>query len=156
MDATRVAAVAAVLLASWALPAASAPRTCALSDLDEAGVSRTIHALFAALAKDDEAGFGAVTSTDFYAYEGKRVSGPELSAMIRKAHAAGRIYEWNLGPIDIHGGCNVAWATWENHGQVGDATAMKPVTWLESGALRRDGSRWVVDFLHSTRVAPAQ
>ena len=156
MNARHVAAIAAILFAGSAAPATAAPKACALLATDQTQISQAIRSIFTALAKDDEAGFSAATSSGFYAYEGKRVTGPELTALIRKAHEAGRIYEWNLGPIDIHGGCDVAWAAWENHGRVGDATGMKPMTWLESAALHRDGSRWVVDFLHATRVAPAQ
>jgi hypothetical protein len=29
------------------------------------------------------------------------------------------------------------------------------MTWLESAVLRREGGRWVIAFLHSTRVAAA-
>ncbi|MDR7116931.1 hypothetical protein [Caulobacter sp. BE254] len=153
----HIAAIIAALVVSWASPVASAPRICAVSSADQEQVSRTVHSFYAALTKDDEAGFSAITAPTFYAYEvGRRLNGPELSATIRKAHGSGRIYEWNLGPIEVHGNCDVIWATWENHGRVGDSTGMRPVMWLESAALHRDGSRWVLDFLHSTPVGSAK
>ncbi len=125
---------------------------CAVKASDTQAIDETIQSLYAALAKDEA--LDGIVGPGFYAFEGdKRFTGPELSAVIRQTHAAGRVLVWNLGPLDIHAGCEVAWAAWENHGAAGDAAATKPVTWYESAGLHRDGSRWVIDFLHAHRVA---
>lgn len=151
-------ATAALLVLACAAPARAlaAPPACGDPAADRAAIEQTIRAAYAALAVDDAAAFARLTAADFYAYEGKRMTGPDLSAAIARTHAAGRILAWNLGPMDIRADCQTGWAAWENHGQVGDATAMRPMTWFESATLRRDGDRWVMTFLHATRVDPGK
>jgi ketosteroid isomerase-like protein len=135
---------------------AAGPVAAACPAPDKTAIEQTIRAMYAALAADDAAAFARLTAPDFYAYEGQRMTGPDLVAAIAKTHAAGRVLAWNLGAMDIHADCQTAWAAWENHGQVGDATAMRPMTWFESAALRRDGDHWVMTFLHATRVDPGK
>lgn len=124
-----------------------------LASRDE--VRRTIHSFYDALAKDDYGAVQRVTTPDFYAFEvGKRYSGEELSDLIAKSHAEGRIINWGLGPMSMQVDCTVAAASWENIGSAGVAGKLQPRAWLESAALRRAGNRWLLAFLHSTPKAP--
>lgn len=119
------------------------------------GVTRTIHAFFAALAKDDDAAVRRLTTPSFYAFEvGKRYSGPELVALLANAHKAGRVMNWNIGPISARVDCTIASAAWENNGSAGTAQKLEPRSWLESAVLVRQGDQWLLDFLHSTPKDP--
>ena len=92
------------------------------SSAERDGVARTIHAFFAALAKDDHAALRRLTTPSFYAFEvGKRYSGPELAALLAEAHKAGRVINWNIGPISARVDCTIASAAWENIGSAGTA-----------------------------------
>lgn len=127
-------------------------RSCAPTATAIAEINDTVRSLFVALAKDDDAAVARLTAPTFYAFEGERMSAPELSAAIRKAHQAGRTYIWKIGPLDTTVDCNMAWAAWENVGAAGIAPALEPRRWLESAALVRQGDRWVLAFMHSTPV----
>ena len=133
---------------------ASASRSCS-SQADTEEISQVIRAFFAALAIDDSAALTRLTTSDFYAFEvGKRYSGPELATLIADGHRSGRIWEWNIGPIDVRADCNQAFAAWNNTGAAGTAGNMQPRAWLESALLLRNGSQWVIHFLHSTPKDP--
>lgn len=125
---------------------------CAPSATAIADINHTVRSLFVALANDDDDAVARLTSSSFYAFEGKRMSAPELSATIRAAHQAGRIYQWNVGPLDAYVDCNMAWAAWENIGASGIAPTLEPRRWLESAVLVRKNDRWVMEFMHSTPV----
>ena len=142
---------ALALLACVAAPIQALAAPCVVKPSDNRVISETIRSLYAALAKDEA--LDGIVSPGFYAFEGdKRFTGSELSAVIRQTHAKGVTLVWKLDTIDIHAGCDVAWAAWENHGAAIDASGSKPVTWYESAGLHRDGARWVIDFLHAHRV----
>ena len=118
-------------------------------------IGRAVRLFYAALAKDDYAAVQGVTTPDFYAFEiGKRYSGKELSDLIAKSHAEGRVINWGLGPMSMNVDCSVASATWENNGSAGTAGKMQPRAWLESAVLRRQDNRWLIAFLHSTPKDP--
>lgn len=148
-----------VLAAAGALvlSAPAAEAACRTSKEDNKQVEAAVRGFYAALAADDEAGVARIATPTFYAYDvGRRFdTAAELAATIKQAHASGAVLEWNLGPIDIHVTCDTAWAAWENDGRVGRKDAMQPMHWLESAVLVRDGGRWRIRFLHSTRVPPA-
>jgi hypothetical protein len=142
--------LAAALLASsvQAAPACAPPGAAK-------AVEAAVRGWFAAFAHDDfKTGYG-LQAPGFYAYDGgKRYDGPALGELIRGAHASGVRIEWNVGPLDVHPGCDQAWAAWVNNGSVGKPGAMQPVTWLESAVLAYRDGRWRMEFLHSDRVAP--
>jgi len=118
-------------------------------------IRRTIESFFAALAKDDYGALQRVTTADFYAFEiGKKYSGKELSDLIAKSHAEGRIINWGLGPMSLQVDCSLASATWENVGSAGSAGKLQPRAWLESAVLLRHDDAWVLAFLHSTPKDP--
>lgn len=114
-----------------------------------------IRSFFRAAASDDDKAYARLTSGDFYAFDaGKRFNGRKLFDTVKSLRASGTVLQWNLGPIDVHINGSTAWAAWENHGAVGKANALQPMSWLESAALHRAGHRWQLDFLHSNRMEP--
>ena len=132
----------------------ASPGACS-SDAAAEDVSVTIRSFFEALARDDHAAVGRLTTPGFYAFEvGKRYTGPELSRLIANAHQSGRVMQWNIGPIDARIDCTIAFAAWENTGAAGTAARLEPRAWLESAMLVRRDGRWVIDFLHSTPKDP--
>jgi hypothetical protein len=156
-----VCLAASALLVSCQSPAPTAgptalasARLCS-SPASAEQVSETIRSFFAALTIDDDAAVRRLTTPNFYAFEiGKRLTGPELSKIIADAHKSGRTIQWNIGPVDAHVDCNIAFAAWENTGAAGTAAKMEPRAWLESALLLRQGDRWVIQFLHSTPKDP--
>jgi len=148
--------IAGVMLAWLATPALAQPaRTCALDTAREArAVETVVRGFYAEMAAGRDAAAARLTTPGFYAYEGKRLTAPELFQTLADSRARGVVLQWNLGPMDVHLSCDMAWAAWENHGAAGAAGEMKPVTWLESVALRRQDGAWRIDFLHAHR-APA-
>jgi hypothetical protein len=136
-------------------PAATAH--CPASAADKAAIDETIRAFFVALVKEDAAAFARLTAPSFYAYDGgRRFKGVELVDLVRNAHKANVLLEWNLGTISTNVECDMAWASWENLGKAGPAAAPEPVTWLESVSLRRRDGRWVIEFLNSQRARKAE
>jgi hypothetical protein len=118
-------------------------------------VEAAIRGWFAAFAREDYAAGYALQAPGFYAYDGgERYRGAELGELLKNAQAAGTRFEWNLHDMDVHLGCDQAWAAWVNTGAVGKPGAMQPVAWLESMVLRYAGGRWRIEFLHSDRVRP--
>ena len=114
-----------------------------------------VRAWFDAGRRDDLQAMGAVQAADFYAYDGgARFDGLKLGELVRDSHASGMVIEWNLHDMDVHVGCDQAWAAWVNTGAAGKAGAMRPVTWLESAVLTYRDGRWRMAFLHSDRVRP--
>lgn len=120
---------------------------------DEAKVIEAVRSMYVAATKDDLAQFHSVVSPDFYAFDlGKRFTGDELMELIRKAHAAGKIYVWRVTEPEVHIDGATAWITYINRGSLQDATGTKNLSWLESAVLRKDKENWRIHFFHSTRV----
>jgi hypothetical protein len=119
-------------------------------------VIETIREMYAAAAIDDEASLRAIFTDDFYAFDGgKRFDGMELPALLKAAHAAGKRFVWTVSEPDVWVAQNCASIAYVNRGSISDAAGTVPVTWLESAVLRFDGSRWRIQFFHSTRVPTA-
>ncbi|WP_293385603.1 nuclear transport factor 2 family protein [Phenylobacterium sp.] len=134
---------------------ARAAPTCAPRGASK-DVEAVVRGWFGAFARDDYAAGYALQAPGFYAYDnGKRFDGTALGELLRGAKASGTRVEWNIGKVDVHLSCDLAWAAWVNTGASGKAGgAMAPVTWLESAVLRYQDGRWRMEFLHSGRVAP--
>ena len=132
-------------------------RGCAQSPAEVAKIEMTIRGFFEALRRDDKVAFQRLTTRSFYSFDGgKRFAGGELLEVVRDTHARGLQLNWNIGPIDIHLGCNMAWTAWENSGSAGVSTNLRPVRWLESAVLVKNEGTWKIDFLHSSRAAPPE
>lgn len=111
--------------------------------------------LFVAAANEDQNQFHMVTWPDFYAFDGgRKVTGDELMAFIKDAHAAGKVYTWQVTEPEIHVEGRMAWITYFNRGSLQDAAGKKDLVWLESAVLRKSEEVWRIQFLHSTRMSP--
>ena len=120
---------------------------------DTAAIEQTIRDFFDAAKREDDAAFRRVTTNNFYSFDaGKRFDGASLVDAIRMAHARGVQIDWNIGTVDTHVGCGMAWSAWENRGRAGVPPKLAPVRWLESAVLVREGGRWKIDFFHSARA----
>jgi ketosteroid isomerase-like protein len=138
----------ATLLLLAATPVAAGPISA-----DDAAVIEAIQTMYVAATTDDLAKFNTVASPDFYAFDaGKRFTGDELMALIKKAHADGDVYVWTVNDPEVYVDGNTAWITYVNRGSVTDASGREDVTWLESAILRKHDSKWLIHFFHSTRA----
>lgn len=147
----RVRALAAALLCGCTHIEGPA---CSRSPAEVAKIEMTIRCFFEALRRDDKVAFRRLTTRSFYSFDGsKRFTEGELLEVVRDMHARGVQLNWNIGTIDIHLGCNMAWTAWENSGSAGGSTTLRPVRWLESAVLVKNEGTWKIDFLHSTRAA---
>ena len=112
--------------------------------------------MYVAATTDDLTQFRAVTSPDFYTFDGgKRMTGDELMEFVKNAHAAGKIYVWQVTEPQIHVDGSTAWITYVNRGSLQDSAGKKDQSWLESAVLRKDNGTWRIHFFHSTRVPSA-
>lgn len=120
---------------------------------DHDKVAETVRQMFVALTNDDLDLFRAVTSTDFYSFDvGKRFDGDELAELVRKSHASGKVYVWEVTDPKVHVDGNTAWVTYVNRGSISDAAGKRELSWLESAVLRKEKGAWRIHFFHSTRV----
>src|SRR5947207_1713186 len=144
--------IATALLLTFAIGvAASDPPTPATND--EGHVTAVVRSMFAALSAEDIPKLRAVIAPDFYAFEaGGRITGNALIELMKKAHAAGKVYVWTVNEPEVHIDGGIAWVTYVNRGSIKDASETKDVSWLESAILRKDKGNWRIQFFHSTRV----
>jgi hypothetical protein len=120
---------------------------------DQEAVTQTLRLMYVALTKDDAAQLRAVTTPDFYAFDGgEKMTGDELVALIKSLHAAGKIFVWTVTEPTVRIEDNVAWITYLNRGSVQDAAGKRDVSWLESAVLMKKSGTWRIQFFHSTRV----
>jgi ketosteroid isomerase-like protein len=120
---------------------------------DQAEVTEAVRSMFAALAAEDIPKLRAIIAPDFYAFEaGGRVTGDALIDLMKKAHAAGKVYVWTVNEPEVHIAGDMAWVTYVNRGSIKDDSETKNVSWLESAILREENGNWRIHFLHSTRV----
>jgi hypothetical protein len=120
---------------------------------DEEAVAQALRLMYVALTKEDTAQLRAVTTPDFYAFDGgEQFSGDELMALIKRSHAAGKVFVWTVPEPKVRIEGTVAWITYLNRGSVQDAAGKKDVSWLESAVLLKEAGIWRIQFFHSTRV----
>lgn len=120
---------------------------------DEARVIEVMRTFYVAATNDDLEKFHTVVTDDFYSYDGgARFTGNELMALIKAAHASGKVFVWNVTKPEVRMHGDVAWITYVNEGSVKDAAGTKNVSWLESAFLRKEKDAWRIEFFHSTRV----
>jgi ketosteroid isomerase-like protein len=140
-----------------AAEAGTAKQQCAPIANAQSEVVDIIKQMFVAARADDLPALLAITTPDFYAYDGgKRFTAQSLMDFIKKLHAAGKHYEWNVTNPETHIACNVAWVTYVNQGFIEDAGGHQDMMWLESVVLEYGDGRWRMRFLHSTRVPGTQ
>jgi hypothetical protein len=120
---------------------------------EEARVIEVMRTFYVAATNDDLEKFHRVVTRDFYSYDGgARFTGDELMALIKAAHAAGKVFVWDVTKPEVRMHGDVASITYVNEGSVKDASGTKNVTWLESAFLRKENDSWRIEFFHSTRV----
>lgn len=120
---------------------------------DEEAVAQALRLMYVALTKEDTAQLRAVTTSDFHTFDGgEHMTGDELMAVIKSAHASGKTFAWTVPEPKVRIEGNVAWITYVNRGSVQDAAGKKDVSWLESAVLLKDADTWRIQFFHSTRV----
>lgn len=145
----RIAAMA--LLISTIGVSVPAQASSAANGQDKA--VEAVRQMFVALTNDDAALFNSVTSADFYAFDvGKRFDGDALLQLVKQAHAAGKIYEWQVTEPEVRVDGSTALVTYVNHGSLQSAAGLTQLSWLESAVLRKEGGEWRIHFFHSTRV----
>jgi hypothetical protein len=144
--------VATLLLAPLAHAAGGACKAPASADAD---VTATLRAMYAAARTDDLAAFHAVTTPDFYAFDGgQRYDGDALMKMVKAAHASGARIEWSVTQPKVEADCRRALITFVNVGSITVHGKTQPVTWLEAAELHRDGTHWRIHFFTSAQVPP--
>jgi ketosteroid isomerase-like protein len=144
--------IATALLVTRAIGAAASDQLTPVIN-DQIQVTEAVRSMFAALAAEDIAKLRAVIAPDFYAFEaGGRITGDALVGLIKKAHAAGKVYVWTVNEPEVHIDGSMAWVTYINRGSIRDAAETKNVSWLESAVLRKQNDSWRIQFFHSTRV----
>ena len=120
---------------------------------DQEKVIEAMRLMYVAATNDDMDQFRAVTSPDFYTFDGgKRMTGDELMGFIKDAHAAGKVYVWEVTEPQVRIDGQTAWVTYVNRGSLQDAAGKKDLAWLESAVLRKYDDTWRIQFFHSTRV----
>ncbi|MFT3896720.1 MAG: nuclear transport factor 2 family protein [Thermomonas sp.] len=120
---------------------------------EEDKVVDAMRTMYVAATNDDLEKFHEVAAPGFFAFDGgKRFGGDELMALVKDAHAAGKIYHWEVTQPEVHIDGGMAWIAYVNKGSVGDASGMTEMTWLESAVLRKERGAWRIVFFHSTRV----
>lgn len=120
---------------------------------DETKVVDAMRSMYVAATNDDLARFHTVAAADFYSFDnGKRFTGDALMELIKKAHAAGKVYVWEVTEPEVHIDGATAWITYVNKGSLQDPSGTKNLSWLESAVLRKEKGIWQIHFFHSTRV----
>lgn len=141
----------AVLVAACLLSACASIRP---TEAHQDKVVEAVRLMYVAAANDDLAQFHAVTTPDFYTFDGgRRMTGDELMALVKKLHTAGDIYVWKVTEPQVYIDGTTAWITYVNQGSRQNSTGKLDLTWLESAVLRKDKDDWRIHFFHSTRVA---
>ena len=152
------AKIALAALAIATLPAcahsAPTPASCPAPGKAMVDAAQTMRDMYAALQTDDLAAFRAATTQDFFAYDvGERFDGDALLNLIKRRHAEGVVFEWNVNDPKVEVTCDMALVTYVNTGSATQAGVKRELSWLESATLKHDGQRWRIRFFHSTRVA---
>jgi hypothetical protein len=120
---------------------------------DEEAVAQALRLMYVAFTQEDTAQLRAVTTSDFYTFDGgEKMTGDELMALIKSLHAAGKTFVWTVPEPKVRIEGKVAWITYLNRGSVQDAAGKKDVSWLESAVLLKEAGTWRIQFFHSTRV----
>ena len=152
---TTARALRAIVLTwvSAAILCFSAQCLAAQPSTDQEKIVEALRQMYVAATNDDLDQFRAVTSPDFFTFDGgMRMSGDELMALIKDAHAAGKVYVWEVTEPQVHIDGQTAWVTYVNRGSLQDAAGKKDLAWLESAVLRKYDDTWRIQFFHSTRV----
>ena len=133
------------------VPAFAQTSACRATMADRAAVTQTVRNMFVAAKHRDSSLWNRSVLPDAYFFDGgHEYTAGALFVLIQKTEAAGHVYIWNPTRMHVEADCQMAWFSEVNVGSVD----RRPVTWLESGALKKVGGQWKLAFLESQRAAP--
>jgi len=122
--------------------------TCAPKDAEPVDAVRQMYA--GAMAGDRAKTLAAFDREGFLFDVGERFTPETITEKILSAESAGTKFLWSVDGAESHAACDLAWATWTNHGSFTTAAMVEHKTWLESAVfVWRDGA-WKIRFFHST------
>lgn len=108
--------------------------------------------LFAAMSKHDGKAMQEQATEDFQLLEhGEDWS---MQMLVDAVQPKGEPYERKnfFKQIRARQEGNVAWISYWNKAEIRRASGLRTVVWLESAVIVKEGDRWKVQLLHSTRV----
>lgn len=108
--------------------------------------------LFAAMSKHDGKAMQEQATEDFQLLEhGEDWS---MQMLVDAVQPKGDPYERKnfFKQIRARQEGNVAWISYWNKAEIRRSSGLRTVVWLESAVIVKDGDRWKVQLLHSTRV----
>ncbi len=110
--------------------------------------------LFAAMSKHDGKAMQQTSTEDFELLEHGEVW--TMQKLVDAVQPKGDPYERKnfFKQIRARQEGNVAWLSYWNKAEIRRNSGSRTVVWLESAVIVRDGDRWKVQLLHSTRVEP--
>jgi ketosteroid isomerase-like protein len=110
--------------------------------------------LFAAMSKHDGKAMRETSTEDFQLLEhGEDWS---MQKLVDAVQPKGEPYERKnfFKQIRARQQGDVAWLSYWNKAEIHRKSGIRTVVWLESAVVVREGDRWKVQLLHSTRVEP--
>ncbi len=113
---------------------------------------QTVKELFAAMSKHDGKAMQQTSTEDFELLEHGEVW--TMQKLVDAVQPKGDPYERKnfFKQIRARQEGNVAWLSYWNKAEIRRNNGSRTVVWLESAVIIRDGDRWKVQLLHSTRV----
>ena len=113
---------------------------------------KSVQDLFAAMSAVDHAKIKNLLTTDFQLLEaGEDWSLDDLISVINPSEYKRRNY-FNVISTKING--QVAWISYWNKAIITNGDTNDSVAWLESAVMIKDGDKWKIQLLHSTRIKP--
>lgn len=108
--------------------------------------------LFAAMSRHDGKSMQKTATEDFQLLE----HGEDwtMQKLIDAVQPKGQPYERKnfFQQIRAHQNGDVAWISYWNKAEIRRESGLRTVVWLESAVMVREGDRWKIQLLHSTRV----
>lgn len=112
--------------------------------------------LFAAMSKHDGEAMRKTSTEDFQLLEhGEDWS---MQKLIEAVQPKGKPYERRnfFKQIRARQSGKVAWVSYWNKAEIRRGGADRTLVWLESAVMVKEGDRWKVQLLHSTRLEPGK
>jgi uncharacterized protein DUF4440 len=101
---------------------------------DQKAVVEAVSTMFAAARTEDVPKFDSAIAPGFYIFDGgSRFTGEALMELLKKQHAAGKRYEWNVAEPDVHISGDTAWIAYVNKGSISDGSGTTSQNWLHQG-----------------------
>jgi hypothetical protein len=113
---------------------------------------KPVQDLFSAMSSFDHAEMKGLVTTDFQLLEaGEDWDIDDLINVINPSEYKRRNY-FNVINTKISG--QVAWVSYWNKATITNGDTNNSVAWLESAVMIKDGDKWKIQLLHSTRIKP--